>query len=237
MKNKNKVKVSHPVPTPPAEANATASTHVAPAAPAQIAVLPKEYESHDPSLKPATLSLAVIVGQKNPAIVEAAVAFRQVFAEAGTKYLNLATALRTAKLPKKEGTALLRALGLTKGRASELLSLSAVSDEVWAKYTANTIGFRAALQLENGPSKENPAEVPPGEHPAESGGEDSGEEGPQPTKKLVFHELPQSVKDAINDAVAIWANPVKNKKPTDYAFVLVSGKTAFTVNITAALNK
>jgi len=177
----------------------------------------------------------VVVGEKNPAIVKAAIEFRQVFAEAGTKYLNLATALRTAKLPKKEATALLRGLGLLKGRASELLSLSAASEEVWAKYTAGSIGFRAALQLEAGPSKEAPLDVPPGEHPAERGGADSSE--PAAPNKLVFHELPQHVKDSLGDAFKIWTGPVKSKKATDYAWVVVCGKTAFTVNITATPNK
>lgn len=169
-------------------------------------VVPPAAFEHHANLKPKALQQAIKLGEKHPEIVRAASDLRSAYHEAGTKYLNLATQLRVAKLPKKEGTLLLLGLGLTKGRTSEILSLSAVGDDVWNQYTANTVGFRAALQLENG------KKVPPGEPK-------------KPREVAKVHKLPKEVASALADLLAKANLPMKNGKRTEYGFTY-ENKTA-----------
>lgn len=162
-------------------------------------------------MKPMALAMAVEIGKKNPAIVQAAIDFRDVINSAGGKYLTLVTALREAKLLRKEATLLLLGLGFTKGRASELNTLSTVKDEVWAKYSAGAVGFRAALQLEAGKEESSPG-----------GTQEEGEESETPlpskprTKKI--HDVAEGVKGHLNKAAAAFKRPLKGGVQTEYAY-------------------
>jgi len=140
MKNKSNTK--------PAKApKASAAVASAPALPSRV-ILPKEF-APIPGMNQLTLAAAVSVGAQHPEIVTAAVEFREAYGRAGEKFFGIASALRAAKLVKKEATMLMHALGFSASRTSEMIKLSSVSDEVWAKYSGQSVGFRAALQLED----------------------------------------------------------------------------------------
>lgn len=175
-------------------------------------VVPAAFEAHDPSIKGATLALAIQVGERHPQIVQAAIDFKKSFAESGEKYYQLLHTLRHAKLPKKEATALLLGLGFPKGRASELNKLSSAKDEVWAKYSGKAISFRAALALEDGKPEK---------------GEGSGNEGDKPSgkKKAKIHALPKPMQIAFAGAAEPWLSkdstlpkPMKSGNRTEYGF-------------------
>jgi len=71
-------------------------------------------------------------------------------ARMGERYFGFCSELRSAKLNRRESTLLLKGLGLAKSRISEILRVSEVTDEVWAKYKAGQIGFNATLALGRG---------------------------------------------------------------------------------------
>jgi len=205
-------------------ANASAGASPAPLA----VVLPTAFEQHDPSMKPMALQMAIQIGEKNPAIVTAAQELRTAYAATGGKYITLAKALREAKLLRKEGTLLLLGLGLTKGRASELLDLSAVGDATWAKYISAEIGFRAALKLENGP------EVPPGEQ-SDEGETDATSGDKKKKKKVKIHDLTEQNKKAAHAFLTSFDRPLKNGKKTEWAYAVVIDGTKFYMALTADL--
>lgn len=185
-------------------------------------IVPTAFESHDPSLKGATLQLAIQVGEKHPEIVQAAIEFKASVGLAGEKYYHLLHTLRAAKLPKKEATAVLLGLGFNKGRASELNKLSSCKQEVWDKYSGKAISFRAALALEDGKTPKP---------------EGSGNEGDKPGKKAKakIHTLPKPVQAALVEAMAPWLAkdstlpaPTKSGKRTEYGFTYeANGRTLY----------
>lgn len=149
--------------------------------------------------------MAIKLGEQHPQIVTAVSELKTAYTETGQKYIKLATFLRQAKLLKKEGTLLLLGLGLTKGRASELLTLSAVGDEVWEKYTLNQVGFRAALQLDK-------PQVPTGE-------QTTIPEVEKPKKETVkIYDVPNEVKTALREVPMHFKRPLKGGKKTEYAY-------------------
>lgn len=171
-------------------------------------VVPVAFQAHDPSLKGASLTLAINVGAKHPEIVQAVTELRIAFNVAGEKYYHVLHALRNAKLPKKEATALLLGLGFTKGRASELNKLSACKEEVWKQYSEKSIGFRAALALEDG-------KVPTGEQ-SDSGNEGDAPAGKKAKKKIA--SVPKDVQAGLVAAVQNWTRPLKGGARTEYGF-------------------
>lgn len=187
------------------------------AAPLAPVIVPEAFASHDPSLKGATLALAISVGAQHPAIVQAAIDFKQAYGQAGERYYTLLHTLRTAKLQKKEATAVLLGLGFNKGRASELNKLASAKDEVWAKYSAKGISFRAALALENGGNKGD--------------NETPGEKSVTPVKreKAKIHPLPKPMANAFSEAALLWLDkdstlpkPNKSGKRTEYGLTVES---------------
>lgn len=182
-----------------------------PAAAPVAVVVPPAFAAHDKSLNDSGLAYAVQLGEKHPAIVKAAIEFQDVYNRAGEKFFGFASALREAKLLKKEATLLLLGLGLSKSRTSEMIKLSSVSDEVWAKYSAKAVGFRAALALEDGKS-------------STGGTEEDGEEGEGTTTRknekkapLKIHDIPEKSRVAFLDACKAFSRPLKGGKPTEYA--------------------
>jgi len=125
--------------TKTAEAKATAPTIVLPATFAPLK-----------GMNDITLAAAVSIAEKNPQIVTAIVDLRDAMGRAGEKFFGVASTLRAAKLVKKEATMLLHAMGLSPSRTSEMIRLSSVSEKIWKQYSAQSVGFRAALQLDNG---------------------------------------------------------------------------------------
>lgn len=206
--------------------NATSSkSDASPDTSAQVIQLPDAFKSHDPKMSPVALALAVEVGKKHPAIVASVVELRSAITQAGEKYYTVLHALRSAKLQKKEATAVLLGLGLTKGRASELNKLSACSDEVWAKYSSKAVGFRAALALENG---ETDGESSPG-----GTGEET--EAPAKRKKHKIHSVPKPLQSYLIEFGNKWLDKdstlpdaTKSGKRTEYGFTVESnGKTLY----------
>lgn len=198
----------------------TGSSPVTTTAPVTL-VVPAAFEAHDPSLKGASLTLAIQTGEKHPEIVQAAIEFKTSVAAAGEKYYHLLHALRHAKLPKKEATALLLGLGFNKGRSSELNKLSTCKQEVWDKYSGKAISFRAALALEDGKPEKKP---------------DSGNEGNKPAgKKAKIHTLPKPVQVALASALEPWLAkdstlpaPTKSGNRTEYGFTYeANGRTLY----------
>jgi len=143
MKNKTSKKVTHKVPTPPVAPEATAVVPMA-------SVIVPTGMARPIGLTDAAWNYACTLGQKNPAVVMAVTDLKESLGRAGEKYFLVVCALRDAKLVGKEATLLLLALGFSKQKASDLKKASNMSDAVWAKYSAKAVGFRAALELEDG---------------------------------------------------------------------------------------
>jgi len=186
-----------------------------------VAVVPTAFEKHNPKdINGTRLQMAIAVGAKNPLIVSAVEGFRDKMGEAGKAYYNVVKALREAKLPKKEATLLLLGLGLAKSRASELNKLSTVKEEVWAKYHEGTIGFRAALQLEEG-------KVPPGKQ------EDGS--GKTRKEKAKIHTLPKPLQPMLVELGTVWLakdstlpKAMKSGNRTEYGFTYeANGQTLY----------
>lgn len=178
--------------------NTNKAATAAPTAPVEI-VVPAAFKNT--SLKGASLTLAINTGVKHPEIVQAVTELAGAMQAAGEKYYHVLHTLRAAKLQKKEATALLLGLGLTKGRASELNKLSSAKEEVWKKYSEKTVGFRAALALENG--KSSPVGTPG-------------------KKRVVakIHSVPKDIQTMIAESVKGWVKPNKDGKRTEYGFTV-----------------
>lgn len=166
--------------------------------------LPEAFRNHDPKMKPAALQLAIATGAKHPEIVHSVVELASAMQNAGEKYYRVLHVLRAAKLQKKEVTALLLGLGIHKSRASQLNALSSCKDEVWKKYSEKAIGFRAALELENG------------EEPKPS----DSDESKKKRVKAKIHPVPKPIQTALAEAVAGWEKPNKAGKRTEYGFTV-----------------
>jgi len=136
--------VAHPVPSPaqptPAEAPALAP----------VVVVTPAGMTRPTGLTDVAWNYACQLGAKNPGIIAAVTDLKETLGRAGEKYFAVVTALRDAKLVGKEASLLLLALGFSKQKASDLKKASNLSDAVWAKYSAKAVGFRAALELEDG---------------------------------------------------------------------------------------
>lgn len=176
--------------------------------PEVAAVIPPAFEAHAPGMKPMTLQLAIQLGQKHPEIVNAVHEFKVAYGRAGELYFGMAASLRNAKLAKKESTALLLGLGLSKSRVSEIIRVSSVSDAIWNQYSAKTIGFKAAMQLEAG-------------KPSSAGGTTEG--GGQPSNpttggKVKIYDVPEKLRPALVEVAKAFPRPLKNGKTTEYVF-------------------
>jgi len=171
-------------------------------------VIPVEF-SPLKGMNDLTLATAANVAAKNPNIVKAAVEFREAYSRAGEKFFGIASALRDAKLVKKEATMLMHALGFSASRTSEMIRLSSVSDEIWAKYNAQTIGFRAALQLEAGAD---------GEGEGEDGEGDNSTGGKKTRAKIKIHAFPKAMQTLLNEVAKGMPKANKGGKRTEYGF-------------------
>jgi len=125
--------------------------------------------------------MAIELGAKFPEIVNQAEALKletvhaaEALGRMGQKYYGTCNALRNAKLNRRESTLLLKGLGFSKSRVSEMLKVSEVSDELWAKFSGQQIGFKATLSLADSASTDG----------GTSEGEGEGEgDGKKPAKK------------------------------------------------------
>jgi len=176
--------------------------------PEVAAVIPPAFEAHAPGMKPMALQLAIQLGQKHPAIVQAVVEFRDAYGRAGEKYFGMASSLREAKLQKKESTALLLGLGLSKSRVSEIIRVSSVSDAIWNQYSAKSIGFKAAMQLEAGESSDGGTDD----------SEDKTDKKKADTKALKIYDVPEFIRLELAQMARGWPRPLKNGKTTEYVF-------------------
>lgn len=174
-------------------------------------ILPKEF-APIPGMNQVTLAAAVNVGAKHPDIVKAAVEFREAYGRAGEKFFGIASALRAAKLVKKEATMLMHALGFSASRTSEMIKLSSVSDEIWGKYSAQSVGFRAALQLEDEAN---------GDAETSTGGKKKERAAPAKIHPLSKHAL-----EAINGLTSDHC-PMVDGKRTEYSGTIELGNGAF----------
>jgi len=206
----------------------TSPTAATPAVPALV--IPPAFQSHTPGMSDVALAFAIELGEKHPTIVAAGVEFKDAYGRAGEKFYGFASALRAAKLLKKEATTLLLGLGLSKSRASEVIKVSSVSDELWAKYSAQSIGFKATLKLANG--------TPEGE---DSGGDgassDGGTKPAKPVKPaLKIHDVSHAVKKALVEAAIVFSNnrPLKKGEKTEYAYAHVVDGVSYYFAVTAS---
>lgn len=170
------------------------------------------------------LALAIEVGRKNPAIVQAVTEFREQYGRLGEKYFGMCKAVREAKLARKESTALLLGLGLAKSRVSEILSVSEVSQVVWDKYDQKQIGFKAALKSQ---SIEQPA--------AEKGAEEVPPSEPEAKKeRVIIRELAEANKARALDFLRAFERPLAEGKTTEYAVAAVFGGVKYYMQLTAS---
>jgi len=184
--------------------NAKAKAVASPAPAAPAIVLPEGFAPL-PGMNEITVKAAVDIAAKHPSIVKAAVEFREAYGRAGEKFFGIASTLREAKLVKKEATMLLHALGFSASRTSEMIKLSSVSDEIWSKYSAQSVGFRAALQLQN-----------------ESGDESStgGKPDKKPKAKHKVHPIMKEVAEALADILNDSSVPMLDGKRTEYGHTI-----------------
>jgi len=186
-----------------------------------VAPVPPAFQGHAKEMSEFALQIAVKLGADHPAIVQAAVEFSEAYGRAGEKFFNMASALRAAKLQKKESTLLMLGLGFSKSRASEMLRLSSVSDEIWAQYSTKAVGFRAALALDK-----PKAEVPP----VEPGAENARQSNVVKAEKADFDD---AAKAGLQKVFAGIKRPLKNGKPTDYKLELFVDGVKFDLYLTA----
>jgi len=215
MKNKNKVKADHPKTAKPVEAQATTLNQTAPESQSPTTapvlspvVVPPAFKDHDKSLSDVGLAYAIELGKKHPEIVNAVVEMKDALGKAGEKFFSVASALRSAKLVGKEASMLLYGLGFSKQRVSDMKALSSVSDEVWTKYSASQIGFRAALALEAGPTGGTEGE-------SEGGVEGDGDEQKPKKAKHKVHAMPKDAAQYLNGLATLKLS-MKGGQRTEY---------------------
>lgn len=126
-------------------------------APAPALPVPEAFKNPAADLKPDQLRFAIELGAKFPSIVNEATALKGAAAEAdaalgrmGQKYYGFCSALRDAKLNRRESSILLKGLGFAKNRVYEILKVSEVDQVLWDKFANKQIGFKATLALSNG---------------------------------------------------------------------------------------
>jgi len=154
--------------------------------------------------------MAIQLGTQHPQIVKAVTNLTTAMEQAQGRYYQVLHALRAAKLQKKENTALLLGLGFHKSRVSQLCAMASVSDDVWAKYSAKTIGFRAALELENGGGDDTP-EVEVVDPEAENG---------RKRARAKIYPVPKGIQTALAAAVEHWEKPNKGGNRTEYGLTV-----------------
>jgi len=188
--------------------------------------VPPEFRGHNKDMKPQALQAAITIGEKHPEIVKAALEFHEAYGRAGEKFFGMASTLRAAKLVGKEATLLMLGLGFSKSRASEMLRLSSVSDEIWAKYSAKTVGFRAALALDNGTETES----------STGGTTETGAENERQSNivKAVPAPLSEEIKAGLSTLLKSIKRPLKGGKPTDYDAEFYIDSVKFVVIIQAS---
>lgn len=113
---------------------------------------------------------------KFPDVVRAASAVADQEQAMARKYFNLADSLRRTGLNGREMSLLMASLGYRKQRITEIKKAISVSDDVWEKYKANVIGFRAVLAIARAPAPETPAQ-------SEDSSSDGAADGPTQEKK------------------------------------------------------
>jgi len=172
--------------------------------PAKLLVIPTAFIHHDPTLKPEQVQFAIELGNKFPGIVQQAEALKaetvlaaEALGRMGQKYYGTCNELRKAKLNRRESTLLLKGLGFSKSRVSEMLKVSEVSDELWAKFEGQQIGFKATLALADSPSSDGGTE-----------GEGDGEEEAKKPKKKE-RRLPKEFQPDVIKALEDWGDSLK----------------------------
>jgi len=219
---KNKTQSKQAVIPKRAEANAPENT---PTTEVTTLALPDAFKTHDSKLSPIGLALAIEVGRKNPAIVQAVQEFRDQYGRLGEKYFGMCKALREAKLARKESTALLLGLGLAKSRVSEILSVSEVSDVVWERYDQKQIGFKAALKSQVIEDKQLPIPgVPTAEQPKQE----------VHKARVVIKEFSDHNKAVINVMLKALARPLHGVNTTEWAYAAVIDDVRYYVALTVS---
>lgn len=190
--------------------------------------LPEAFKTHDRKMSPIGLALAIEVGKRNPEIIQAVHEFREQYGRLGEKYFGMCKAVRTAKLVRKESTALLLGLGLSKSRVSEILTVAEVSDEVWNRYDQKQIGFKAALKSVSIADGKNDDDLGAGQ--AETKVPPS-----EPVKpKVVIREFSEINKPHVLAMLKVLVRPLHEGVQTDYALGAVIDGVKYYVALTAS---
>lgn len=197
-------------------------------APAVPAVLPDLLKNHCPGMSQTQLALASQLVDKCLGIVFAVADFREQYTRTGEKYFAMCAAVRQEKLSKKATTALLLGLGMSKSRTSEIIKVSSVSDAIWDKYTAGSVGFKATLQLAAPQSESSDGGT--------SETETQQTETPAPRAKPVkIHDVSATVAGQLKNAMMLMgAKCLKDGEKTEYAHAIRVGKVSFYIAITAS---
>jgi len=151
-----------------------------------------------------------VILDKFPLIVKSVNEFREGYVRAGELYFGMCSAVREAKLEKKDSTLVLLALGLSKSRTSEVIRVSSVPDAIWSQYAAGSVGFKATLAL----GKDKPQVVGP--EAGQTGG-DPGQNPPKAPRKVAkIRDLTEKAQEALKKVLR---NIGKHdgESPTEYA--------------------
>jgi len=171
-------------------------------------------------LSETEVSLASDLHSKYPKIGIA----NQKLVEAGEKlkgrYFELLDSIRTpaegVKLNGKEVSLILRSLGYNKVRVSEMRKVMEVSDDLWAQYRNNVIGFKPLLALARGKSTDNESGAEGGEVEGEGQGESTEKKEP---KKAQTQPLPGQLESALCERLNEFADKVPPLGGGSYYFL------------------
>lgn len=181
--------------------------------------------------------LAMDLQQRCPGIVAAVKEVSQFEAGLRDRYFALCTAIRetqlevtqgaTRTLNRREVTLLLRSLGYTKTRVSEINRVVEVSDEVWEQFKKKELGFRAVLSIARG----KPEEAAEADQVTDATPE-GGAPGVAPVPPKPKPKLPVAVQDAIAHAIVEKAAKVKvTPDDNSYEFTVAAHSKTFLVRI------
>lgn len=167
-------------------------------------------------LKPEELKQAVELQTKNPEVVKMTEELRQAMQKTGEKYIGLCESLRNSQLNGPDMVLLMRSLGFRKQRITEIRRVISVPDELWEKYKARQLSFKATLTAARGGLQLPAGETPDKEERESEDGEGEGGGGGSGGAKI--HRMPKGLQTEL--VKALNEHPLKDTPGSEgYEFV------------------
>jgi len=176
----------------------------------------------DSNLNESELKYALELQKKAPHIVKAHAAVGKAMSSLRGKWLDLVEACRETVdgvTPNgRELSLLLRSLGESRSRVSEIVKVSTVDQATFDRYKAGLIGFKAVLRIARGNIETPPAAPGDAEPEAEAEGTES-----KPTKpsKHAFATLPEALSTGFADLLSEHTELLADNGPEEPNYGLV----------------